>query len=259
MLDLTGATILGLSSPLSSKTRPLQAKYSILKGLNSNNLVGLSLVSAVFDYSVLDGLGFSHSDLTNASLIDASMHGTNLTNATLTGANMTGAQLGSKSRLFTLPVASRADLNPGNVDAALVSQFTQNGITLSATATLSNTMPGVAWQLNDAGNNLTYTIRLETNVQNNSQTLVVYSNTTGAILSGAYMPNAILTGANLYGASADHIQFYGSSAKIDGSAILEEAQLNDSNLSNLNLTQAQLLGTNLSGSYLFNAKFNKAN
>jgi uncharacterized protein YjbI with pentapeptide repeats len=258
MLDLTGATILGLSSPLSSQAKPLQVKYSILKNLNGNNLSGLSLQSAVFDYSVLDGLGFSHSDLTNASLIDVSMHGTNLTGATLKGANMTGAQLGSKGLLFTLPPSSQADLKPGNVDAALVSQFAQNGITLSPTATLSNTTPGVAWQLNDAGNNHTYTIRLETNSTNNSQTLVVYSNTTGAILSYAYMPNATLTGANLYGASADHIQFYGSNAKIDGSAILEEAQLNDSNLSNLNLTQAQLLGTNLSGSYLFNAKFNKA-
>ena len=80
-----------------------------------------------------------------------------------------------------------------------------------------------------------------------------------AILTNAYLPNATLTGANLYGVSANNIQFYGSNARIDGSAILEEAQLNDSNLSNLNLTQAQLLGTNLSGAQLFNAKFNKAN
>ena len=120
MLDLTNATILGLSSPLSSKTKPLQAKYSILKNLNSNNLVGLSLVSAVFDYSVLDGLGFSHSDLTNASLIDASMHGTNLTNATLVGANLTGAQLGSLAQLFTLPAGTENALNAGQV-ATLVS------------------------------------------------------------------------------------------------------------------------------------------
>ena len=46
MLDLTGATIQGLASPLSSATKPLQVKYSILTGLNNNNLSGLSLQSA---------------------------------------------------------------------------------------------------------------------------------------------------------------------------------------------------------------------
>jgi uncharacterized protein YjbI with pentapeptide repeats len=186
------------------------------------------------------------------------MHGTNLTGATLTGANLTGAQLGSKSRLFTLPAASQADLNPGNVDAALVSQFTQNGITLSPTATLSNTTPGVAWQLNDAGNHIVYTIRLETQA-GSAQALNVYKPATAASLAGAYMPNVVLTGANLYGITANNIQFYGSNAKIDGSAILEEAKLNNSNLSTVNFTQAQLLGTNLSDCHLFNANFRGAN
>src|SRR5262249_39693820 len=61
MLDLTDATILNLSSPLSSQTKPLKASYAILKGLNQNNLVGLSLQNAVFDYAVLDGLGLNTS------------------------------------------------------------------------------------------------------------------------------------------------------------------------------------------------------
>ena len=111
------------------------------------------------------------------------------------------------------------------------------------------------WELNDVGNNIVYTIRLESG----AQVLTVYAPTAAASLVNAYMPNAVLTGANLYNVLANGIQFYGSKAAIDGSAILEEAQLNNSNLSNLNLTQAQLMGTNLSGSYLFNAKFNKAN
>ena len=75
----------------------------------------------------------------------------------------------------------------------------------------------------------------------------------------AYLPNAILTGANLYGALASGAQFYGSNARIDGSAILEDAEFNGANLSNLDLTQGQLLGANLSGAQLFNARFNKAN
>ena len=117
---------------------------------------------------MLDGLGLNSSDphisdLTNASFIDASMHGTNLTGAILKGANMTGAQLGSLSRLFTFSTNYENDLNSGpGVDAALVGQFTQNGIKLSSTAIINNLAPNRVWQLNDAGNNLTYTIILQT-------------------------------------------------------------------------------------------------
>jgi uncharacterized protein YjbI with pentapeptide repeats len=259
MLDLAGATILGLSSPVSSAANPLQAKYSILKGLNQNNLSGLSIQSVSFDDSWLDGLDLSHSDLSNASFIESSLHGANLTNATLKGANMTGAQLGSLSRLFTLATSFETDLNAGpGVDASLSGQFRQNGITLSSVATLNTLTANHVWELTDAGNNITYTIRLETQTDS-PQLLCVYSPATSASLVNAYMPNTILTGANLYGITANNIQFYGSNAKIDGSAILEDAKLNNSNLSNVNFTQAQLLGANLSGAQLFNAKFNQAN
>jgi uncharacterized protein YjbI with pentapeptide repeats len=259
MIDLTGATMLSLSSPLSSSASPLQAKYSILTGLNENNLSGLSVQSAVFDDSLLDGVDLSHADLSNASFIEASLHGANLTNATLEGANMTGAQLGSLSRLFMLSTSYETDLNAGpGVDASLVGQFTQHGITLSLTATLNTLSADHAWELNDAGNNIVYTIRLETQADS-TQALCVYKPATAASLAGAYMPNAILTGANLYGITANNIQFYGSKAKIDDFAILEEAKLNGSNLSTVNFTQAQLLGANLSSSYLFNAGFRGAN
>jgi hypothetical protein len=48
-------------------TFPLIAKYAILKGLNNNNLVGLTLQNAVFDYAVLDGLSLNSSDDTTAA------------------------------------------------------------------------------------------------------------------------------------------------------------------------------------------------
>src|SRR5262249_17538601 len=113
------------------------------------------------------------------------------------------------------------------------------------------------WQLNDVGNRIMYTVRLETT--ESSQVLIVYKPGIPASLVNAYMPNAILTGANLFGVTANNIQFYGGNALVDGSAILEEAKLNSSNLSTVNFTQAQLMGTNLSNCHLFNAKFNKAN
>ena len=263
MLDLTGATILDLSSPLSSKANPLKASYAVLTGLNKNNFVGLSLENAVFDYAVLDGLALNSSgsrltDLSNASLIQASMHGTNLSGAILQGANMTGAQLGSLGQLFTLPTSFAADLNAGSsVDAALRSQFTQNGITLSATATLSILAPNRVWQLDDLGNNIAYTIRLE-KTGDTTDILTVYIPAVSASLVDAYMPNAVLTGANLYGVLASRAQFYGPAARVDGFAVLEGAEFNDANLSGLSLIEAHLYGANLSGAQLFNAKFNGA-
>jgi uncharacterized protein YjbI with pentapeptide repeats len=260
MLDLTGATILNLSSPLSTKANPLLARYSILKGLNDNNLSHLSLQYAVFDNAILDRLDFSYTDLTNASFVDASLHGTNLTGATLAGAKMTGAQMGSLSLLFSLPLTFQSDLNAGTVDSALSSQFLLNGITLSQTATLSSVTTGAVWQLNDAGNDLTYTIRLETDPTSKSQTLGVYSNTTGATLSYAYMPDANLNGASLYGATADFIHFYddGSGSPRLDDATLELARFSNSNLSKVNFKDAKLFGTDLGGAHLFNASFKGA-
>ena len=256
-LNLRNSTVSGVPSLLSSSTSVLQATGAQLSGMNQNDFTGMTLENAVLNYSVLDGLDLSDADLTNASLIDASLHGTNLSGATLVSANMTGAQLGALAQLFTLPLSAESALNAGQV-SALTSYFSQNGIMLSSSATLETLAANRVWELNDAGNDIVYTIRLETQ-SGGTQILTVYGPAAAASLVNAYMPNTVLTGANLYGVLANNIQFYGSGALIDGSAVLEEAQLNGSNLSNLNLTQAQLLGTNLSGSYLFNAQFNGAN
>jgi len=252
-LDLRSSTVIGIPSPLSSSANVLQASGAKLSGMNQGDFTGVVLDNAVLNYSVLDALDLSNADLTNASLIQASLHGTNLSDATLVNANMSGAQLGALGQLFELPSSVEPSLNAGQV-SALTSYFTQNGITLSASAALETLAVNRVWELNDAGNNIVYTIRLET-----EGVINVYAPAAAASLVNAYMPNAVLTGANLYGVLANNIQFYGGGARIDGSAILEEAQLNGSNLSNVNFTQAQLMGTNLSGSYLFNASFNGAN
>jgi uncharacterized protein YjbI with pentapeptide repeats len=258
LLDLTNATILNLNSPLSSKAQPLLVKYSRLVGVNGGSLAGLSLQYAAFDSAILDGLDLHGVDLTNASLIQTSLHGANLTNGILTGANLAGAQLGTLSRLFTLPMADTGMLNSGpSVDPALSAVFLNNGIALSTTATLQISAADRVWSLNDAGNNVIYSIRLETQSDGN-EALVVYKPGAAASLVNAYLPNAILSGANLFGVVANNIQFYGPSATIDRSAILEEANLNDSNLSTVNFTQAKLFGVNLSNCQLFNARFNKA-
>ena len=68
---------------------------------------------------------------------------------------------------------------------------------------------GRVWQLNDVGNKILYTIRLET-TSDTTQALTVYKPGLPASLVNAYMPNAILTGANLFGVTANNIQFYGS-------------------------------------------------
>jgi|GEM_PF-1142348 len=255
--DLRNATIPDLPHSVTK----LRAAGARLSGLNKNVLTGLSLCDAVFDNAVMDGLGLSGADLTGASLIGASLHGTTLTNVKLVRAHLTGAQLGTLSRLFQLPLSAEAALNSGQV-APLAPLFKQQGISLSSDASIEVLAANRVWQLNDAGNHVVYTVRLETGA-GGARDLLVYGPAVAATLIGAYMPDAVLTGVNLYEVLASSIQFYGVGdgvgARLDGSAILEEAQLNDANLSNLNLTQAQLMGTNLSGADLFNAKFNKAN
>lgn len=257
LLDLTGATIRNLDAPVSSAHKPLSAQYSVLTGLNGSNLTGLTVRNAVFDHCTLEGLDFSHSDLAGTSFKQASLHGANFTNAHLQDANLAGAQLGSLRSVFTLPAGSQADLNEGPVDAALAAQFQANGITLSATAGLAVVAAGRVWTLTDTAPPAVYTIRLEP--QAGAPALTVYQAAMACSLVNAYMPNAVLTGANLYGVLASQVQFYGSGARLDGSAILEEAQFNDANLSAVDFTQAQLMGANLSNAMLFNAKFNGAN
>lgn len=162
-VDLRNATMDQMPQVLSSASNPLNATGAKLSDLNQNNLRGLTLEHAVFDYSVLDKLDLSSADLAGASLIQASLHGATLTEVKLPDANLTGAQFGSLGHLFTLSTSFETDLNAGpNVDAALTAQFTQNGITLSSTASLETLAAGRVWELNDAGNHVIYTIRLET-------------------------------------------------------------------------------------------------
>ena len=254
-LKLWNATVVGIPSPLSSKDNPLQATGAQLPGMNKNDFTGLILQYAVLDYADLDGLDMSNADLTSASLKQTSLHGTNLSGARLLGANLNGAQLGALGYLFTLPLSIASKLDAGDV-SAVTDDFSNVGITLSSSAKLETIVTDQLWELDDVGNNITYTIRLD---GPNAAVYTVYKPAVAANLVNAYLPNAVLTGANLYSVLANGIQFYGSSAKIDGSAILELAELNGSNLSGLDLTQGQLMGANLSESYLFNAQFNGAN
>ena len=254
-LDFTSSTVIGIPSPLSSAANVVEATGARLCGMNQKDFKGVILEKAVLNYADLDGLDMSGADLTGASLNYTSLHGTNLSGATLSSANMTGAQLGSLGYLFTMPLSVEPALNAGQV-SVLISYFTQIGLTLSSSAKLETTVPNRVWELNDVGNNIVYSIRLE---GPNAQNFTVYWPVVAGSLVNAYMPNVILSGANLYGVLANNIQFYGSAATIDSSAVLEEAQFNSSNLSNVDFTQAQLMGTNLSGSYLFNAHFNAAN
>ncbi len=256
-MDLRHASIDQLPQPLSSAGSPLQATGAKLSGLNQSSLVGASLTHAILDNSLLDGLDLSGADLSGASLINASLHGTTLTNVKLPDAQLAGAQLGALSHLFALPLSVESALNAGQV-SAIAPDFAKQGITLSSTATLHTLAANRVWELNDAGNGITYNIRVETQA-GGTQVLSVYGPAVAASLVDAYMPNAVLTGANLYGVLASGAQFYGSKARIDGSAILERVEYNGANLSNLNLTQANLFGANLSGAQLFNARFNKAN
>lgn len=89
--NLSGATVVGLPTLLSSKSDPLSAIQCDLRGFRST-LNGATLAFAVFSKSRFDGLDLSQTDLGNARLVSATFHGTNLSGANLAQSDCSSAQ-----------------------------------------------------------------------------------------------------------------------------------------------------------------------
>ena len=253
--DFTGATLTNVDLTAASLKKTILANTKIAVGNFSKcDLTTPVFTNTTFVHTEAQRLVFKNAKL-NFSLIDYDWQWIDLQNATIeqlpdplssaarplqaTGANLSGLNLkeGVKLSHAILDYSvmdhlglSNADLSGASLISANLHETTLTNVNLHA-ANLTGAQLGA----------------------------VERKPGTAASLVNAYMPDANLTGANLYGVLANNIQFYGTAARLDSSAILEEAQLNDANLSNMNLTEAQLRGTNLSGSHLLNVKFNKAN
>jgi uncharacterized protein YjbI with pentapeptide repeats len=304
--DLTGADFTGATS-VNSGTGNVPTDFS------SANLTGVTLSNAsaaqttVFmqnlkinaqtnftaaqirylDFTSFDlqGILFTHADMTGckldqtklnnaelgfANLTSATMtgniplFGANLSNATLTGVNMTGAQMGSLGLLFFVPQGSpdyTTFLNglQQNTPTAVVQVFKDSGITLSVPPTIvpSASAPGTFWTVENLTGANTYTYSVELQTSTTVPQINVFQPTAAAVLANAFMKDAILTGANLYGVRASGVQLYGQ-AKLDGNANLVGAQFDNSNLANINLKQTRLNGTNFNYALLAGAQFSGA-
>ncbi len=240
-----------------------QMRNTFLKGFDFSKVVftHADLTGCKMDNTKLDGAEFSYANLTDVSLTgNISMIGTNFSNATLTKANMTGAQMGSIGLRFRISEQAEFDqfkiaLENGDVNT-VKTIFNENGYPLTdpVSITESPSAPGRVWDVR-SGDNVTYTVRLE--AVGNSESLAVYQIVVAAVLVNAFMKGTILTSANLFNVRASGVQLYGG-AKLDGGAILEGAQFDNANMSDINLKQAQLYGVNLNYTILTGAEFQGA-
>ncbi len=254
-LDLTGATIVGLTS--STDLTALNARHLVFKNLDLGDMVACK---AVFDNADLSGATLTGIDLTDASLVATTLYGALLANATLTRADFTSAQLGAKQTLFTLPSSVATSLDTGTLSASVLQAFTAAGVPLSANALLTVRIPGQDWLLKDDQNSALYNLV----AQGNAITVYGYNKTTdaAAVLTHAYMPDAVFTDANLYACHLSNVQWYGSSAKGDN-ADFESVDFSGANLSantagGMNLKQARMFGASFSNAILVNADLSGA-
>jgi uncharacterized protein YjbI with pentapeptide repeats len=249
MLDLTNATILNLSSPLSTAASPLIAKYAILKGVHNDDFSNFSLQHAVFDYAILAGFDFRGADLTGASFKGASLASANFLGAKLSGANfnhadLTGAQFKDADLTDAFFVETRlaganfsyATLDKANFHAAQLGNIDSH-----------------------SGADLSYANMHGTDFSNANLDMCTLSsaqwygpNATGyqATLRGADLTDANLGALNLQQAHLDD-------AVLDD-AILIGAQLNGVTAKDAKFRGAHLQGTNFTGAVLDGAKFNNA-
>ena len=219
------------------------------------NLHGAVLTNTELSYATLDG-----ANLTGT----ISMNGANLSNASLKGADLTNAQLGALSSLFGVG-AGTANYTPfltalQNDDAAGVQKvFNDNGHPLTGTVTITASKFFPSWTVQATTSTPpSYTVMKEK--IGGVDTLDVYTPTTAAVLSNAFMVNVTLTGANMIGVNASGASIYGiaGSKPNFNSAKLLGAQFDNANLGNADFSSANLAGVNFDYAILTNAVFQNA-
>jgi len=220
------------------------------------NFHAATLINAELSYATLDGATFTGTVLLN---------GANLSNSSMKGAKLINAQLGALSSLFS--VASGAPnyntfLTGLQTDSASAIQqvFAASGYTLAGTVTITQSrFSQTNWTVQaTAPTAQSYTVIQQT--IGGTPTLVVYTPTTPAVLSNAFMVNVNLTGANLIGINASGAAIYGvgGSKPNLNSALLQDAQFSNANLSNADFSSANLGGVSFDYAILTNAVFQNA-
>lgn len=244
--------------------------------LQNIDFSGYMLANNIFTGADMTGCSFHGATLTGAELAYAKLdtckftgtallNGANLSNASAKGADFTNAQLGALSSLFSVADGSANytilldGLNTDN--AAKVTQvFAANGYTLAGTVTITpSRFSDITWTVQaTAPTTQSYTV-IQQSI-GGVMTLTVYSPTTPAVLSNAFMVNAIMTGANMIGVNAAGASIYGigGSKPNLNAALLQDAAFNNANLSNADFSSADLGGVNFDYAILTNSVYQHA-
>lgn len=249
--DFSSAHLLYSQLPTTTVNDATVPNWSNLKLVNTqiDNLHLSELQGLVANGADLTGWDLSGATLTGASFKGVILSSATLANANLTSAHFDGAQCGAKSALFTMPTSLVPDLNAGGptVPSTVVTEFSENDITLSSEASLTVRIPSQDWLISDDDN------LYEIVASSSSLSVLVYlPHDQAAIFSSAYMPNAIFTSANLYAVNFAGAQWYGTQAAAPN-ADLEEADFSNANLGNIALTEARLYGASFDGAILVSA------
>jgi uncharacterized protein YjbI with pentapeptide repeats len=255
---------------LDSKTNFTGAyiQYIDFSGYTLNDMIftGAEMTGCKFKSASMIGIDMAYATLDNADFTGTVLlNGANLSGASLKSADLTNAQLGALSSRFA--VASGTPdyttflhgLQSGNT-AEVQQVFAANGYTLSGSITITpSSYSQTAWAVQaTAPQPQTYTVLQQT--ISGTPTLVVYTVTTPAVLSNAFMVSVKLTGANMIGVNASGASIYGiAGANPDlKSALLQDAQFSNSNLSNADFSSANLGGVSFDYAILTNGVFQNA-
>lgn len=265
-----GVTIYPGNIVLSGTTNFTRAK------LQKMDFSGYTLSRMIFTGADMSGCRFHGAKLDNAELsycrLDSAaftgtalLNGANLSNVQAKGVDFTNAQLGALSSLFTVSSPS-ADytklLNGLKTDnaKAVAEVFAAYQYTLAGTVTItSSRFSDQMWTVQaTAPKEQLYTV-LQQKI-GGVDALAVYSPTTPAVLSNAFLVNAIFTGANMIGVNASGAALYGigGSKPNLNSALLQDAQFANANLSNADFSSANLSGVVFDYAVLTNAVYQNA-
>lgn len=221
--------------------------------LSNTKLHAAKLQNAELGYAVLDGC-----DLTGT----VPLHGANLSNASLKGVDLTGAQLGALAVDFQVPSSSTptyADFLKAledNDTVGVARVFKQYDYPLSGTVTITQSrFNRNTWTVSDTTSATEYDVEVQK--IGGGDTLMVSSPTTPAVLTNALLVNAKLNNANLIGVNASGAAIYAISKGQNGMnlALMREMQLNNANLSNQNFSNAAIAGVSFDYAILTNSNF----
>lgn len=245
-VDLHELDFVALRTTFSATTDFTRAN---LDNCNFENFIldGVNFLYASMRHAKLDGTSIAKASMVGTDLSYASvtrnvnMVGTNMSNSRLEGAILKGVQMGPLRHVADLPVAHAETLNAGVAPAHPSLTAKAHQVEIRA--------PGESWRI--LADDRVLLLRHDGDA---ISVHAVDGDTTGAILSNAFMPNADFSEANLFAVDLSGANWYGGAASARA-ANLEQANLTRANVATMDFTQAIMYGVNLSFANAVGANF----